>query len=821
MGRSRTLFRVKISLHWLQDFIRFKSSDVHHIAERLTVSVAEVERTEELGELLLHCCIGKVLAVKKHPHADRLFLCEVETDRGTKRVVCGGSNLQDDMLVAFAHIGAHVRWHGKDPVTLEKTTIRGEESEGMICAAEELDLAYLFPKQRVGEICDLNQLSGVSSRLSAGTDLRKALGLTDTIFHIDNHAITHRPDLFSHIGFARECVAIGIAKWKKKSKDSLVAFPKTSLPFAIHNDCRTLVTRYNACLLSVDALGTTPTWMRQRLEATGWRSVNLPVDITNFVMMELGMPLHSFDAHDLRGDIHIRRATEGERVQTLDGRERPLPAGVVVLSDEMGVFDLLGIMGGKRSAMKDTTKTLLLHAAAVRPSVIRQAILATGLRTDAATIYEKGIPRISVTEGFSRALGLFLALVPGARITSKKVSFGNDGKPPHIPLSLGRSFRTIGIDIPKQKVVSILENLGCTVQNQKQKNKNIKIKSQQRATSNEQLVVSPPLYRQDLQEEHDLTEELARVYGYDRLPAKMPSAPCSPPKRDHRLHQIRTQTKEEGFLEILPLSLVGPKLLHRCGLEKGNTVPIENSLGEELSLLQPRALPRLLEYAEKAAPLIDKTLQTFTIAHTFSPPSEEHQTLTLLLVQRKGLPSLWSSPALLLKNHLMSILQRSGYSLVFSPHPSPPPLAHPAQCAKVACHKQTIGELFALHPDICANFDLPVRAAAASVNLDALFALHAARHIFHAPSIFPTVSYDVTLSRKHSSPPLQRILEKARSASPLLADLRVADLFDGKPLQKGEYNVTLHCVYQDPTRTLTEEEAKKEHEKVTHMLSSQ
>ncbi|MBI2117989.1 hypothetical protein HYT95_03760, partial [Candidatus Peregrinibacteria bacterium] len=220
------------------------------------MSSAEVERIEEHGELLHQCCIGKIIAVKKHPKADRLFLCEVETDRGKKRVVCGGSNLRTGMFVSFAHAGAHVRWHGKELVSIEKTKIRGEESEGMICAASELGLEHLFtPALSDGPspILDLSELRIKNQELRIGQNLRDALGFTDVIFHIDNHAITHRPDLFSHIGFARECVAIGLAKWKERPKDKPIAFPKAPLPFVIHNDCRTFVPRYSACLLSIDA----------------------------------------------------------------------------------------------------------------------------------------------------------------------------------------------------------------------------------------------------------------------------------------------------------------------------------------------------------------------------------------------------------------------------------------------------------------------------------------------------------------------------------------------------------------------------------------
>src|SRR3989338_5566149 len=681
---SRTLFRVKISLHWLQDFVRFQSSDAHHIAERLTESVAEVERVEELG-------------------------------------------------------------------------------------------------------------------------------LTDVIFHIDNHAITHRPDLFSHNGFARECVSIGLAKWKKlKNKNGkLVRFPSSPLPFRITVQDKFLIPRYYACTIHIDSPGETPLWMRQRLHSIGCRSVSLPVDITNYIAAEIGVPLHSFDCANLSGDITIRPSKRGEHIVTLDGIDRELPDSAIVMSDTQGIFDLLGIMGGLRSSTKRTTHDILLHAATANPIAIRRTILATGHRTEAATVYEKGIPSVLVCKGFLRAVDLFLALVPGARITSKKVSFVTDGEPSHLLLSLDRASRTIGMDIPKSKAISILENLGCDV-------KSSKLKAQ-----SSKLIVTPPLYRLlDLRKEHDLIEELARVYGYDRLHAVMPSAPCHHPHRDQRLHQIRTQAKEEGFLEVLPLSLVGPPLLRRSGLSKTKCIAVENTLGEELSLLQPSALPRLLEHAEKAFRQAGTSLYTFTITHVFSQPNEESQTLTLLFIQ-KNAPLLRSSPPLLLKSHITAILQNAGYSPAFSSRSSSSPLAHPAQYAELFYHDQTIGEIFTVHPDVCAAFDLPASTAAASVNLDVLFALPVAPRPFRALPAFPSVSYDIPLPHARSAVPLRHLLEKARKVSPLLTDISVADLFDGKPLMKGEYNVTLRCVYQDPTKTLTEEEAKKEHEKVTHALQSE
>ncbi len=801
---------MKISLHWLQDFVRFRNASASAIAERLTISVAEVERVEETGKLLQQCCIGKILTVKKHPRADRLFVCDVKTDRGDKRVVCGGSNLRHDMLVAFAHIGANVRWHGKEETVIRKATIRGEESEGMICAAGELGLENMFPAKDDSEIIDLAQLSGVSFQLSVGTDLREALGLADTIFHIDNHAITHRPDLFSHVGFARECVAIDLAQWKKTAKNyklKTTNFPKCPLPFSITIQDASLVPRSCAVTLALAGIGTTPLWMRRRLEAIGVRPVSLPVDITNYVAAELGMPLHSFDIADIRGDVTIRAAGKEEHIVTLDGCERSLPDGAIVMSDASGIFDLLGIMGGLRSSTKETTRNILLHATTADPAAIRRTITATGLRTEAATIYEKGIPPVMAERGILRALDLFLALVPAARCTSRLLSWGNDGSQRRIPFSLDRASRTIGMNITKKKAVRIFENLGCTIKSSKLEAQNLK------------LVVTPPLHRPDLRAEHDLTEELARIHGYDRLTAEMPPAPCPPPPRNHCFLRLRAQAKEEGFLEILPLSLIGPHLLRHCGYTESGCIRVENNLGEDLSLLQPSALPRLLEHAERMFRMTGSPLRTFSIAHTFSSPQEEIPVLALILAH-KNTTSLRSSPALLLKGHLAAIARSAGYPIACRPHSAPPPLAHPGQCAELVCRGCVVGELFSLHPAVCTAFDLPASAAAASVNLSALLAIAPDTRAFRAVPLYPNIRYDVTLSRKHSSVPLQRVLEKARGASSLLADLSVADLFDGKPLPQGEYNVTIRCVYRDPAKTLTEDEAKKEHEKVTRALSS-
>jgi phenylalanyl-tRNA synthetase beta chain len=783
---------MKISLNWLGDYVEWKEQDPQVIAEKITAHIAEVDDVVEAGALLKHCCVGKVLSIEKHPNADKLVLCDVQTDQGKKRVVCGGTNLREGMRIAFAHVGATVRWHGEEMMTLETAKVRGEKSEGMICAAEELDLTTQFPEAVGTNIVDLGDGDD-----SVGDDLRTFLSLTDTVLDIDNHAITHRADLFSHVGFARECVAIGIAEWKKEPEFSMPEMGKDPLPFNIKNDANTLIPRYLACTLSFDTVGETPSWMRARLEATGWRSLNLPVDITNYVSMELGMPLHSFDLADLRGDIHMRTAKQGEKITTLDDIERDLPAGALVLSDDEGIFDLLGIMGGLRSSTKETTTNVLLHSAVVDPHNIRRTIMATGHRTDAATVYEKGIPPVSAEQGFARALALFLELVPGAKVTSTLESWGNNGTAPQIDLPVARVQSVLGKDIPAKEMVTILEDLGCTVQQSK-----------------EVLVVTPPLWRlSDIQSPIDIIEEVGRVHGYSAITSVMPSADTTPPARDHRLNTMRQALKECGFFELVPFSLIGPELLKRTNMDPSAAVRIQNPLGEEMSLLCPHTLPALLSHAKENTRTVQQHLLTYTVSHVFQQNSE-FSALGALLCPLHTLQESFH-PFVELKQVLMHAASVAGHTLDVQSTQECMTYAHPGRTAVITSQNERIGHLFELHPAVCANFDLPARTCALQLNLDQLFALEPATTVPKMQSAFPAITYDETVQMTHDQS-VDTLLASLQDKSSLLESVDIADVYEK---DTKSYNLTLRFTYRSSERTLKEEEVKAEHEKIMDIVS--
>jgi phenylalanyl-tRNA synthetase beta chain len=789
---------MKISLEWLGDYLQWKEKDPAAIARVITAHVAEVDDVEMQGELLEGCCVGKILSVEKHPNADKLSLCDVQTDQGKKRVVCGGTNLRVGMRVAFAHIGTKVRWHGTEMVTLEKAKIRGEMSEGMICAAEELDLADQYPatpEQGERAIVDFGD-----GDTGVGKPLREFLGMDGAVLHIDNHAITHRPDLFSHIGFARELVALGLAKWKKDPSFAAPKFGKDSLPFKFVISEPKLMPRYCACLLEIDSLGETPDWMRKRLQATGWRSINLPIDITNYVMMETGLPMHSFDEADIHGTVHMRKAKAGESITTLDKKQFKLPEGALVLNDDEGIFDLLGIMGGLRSSTKATTRRIYLHGASLDPMSIRRAVIATGQRTDAATVYEKGVPFVTTEEGFHRAVQLFLDLVPGAKVVSKKESVGDNGKSAAIKFDIEHARISLGADIPAADIARILEDLGCTVK---------------KGTGKAAWSVTLPLWRSDLKAQHDLMEEVGRIYGYDNIASQMPDANITPPRRDHRRNHLRDGLKEGGLIELVPLSLLGPDLLQRCGLDPSKAIKVQNALGEELSLLQPTLLPALLEHAQENMLHVENSLKTFSIARVFHADGE-HTELAILVAPRRN-SGMKDEAFLQAKSALTAALLPVGYVPDFTAATSVPAFAHPGRSAIIHIADTAVGSIFELHPSVSASFDLPHRSAVVLINLDAVFAMEPRTTLSPRISAFPSIVYDITV-KLNAQKSAEELREEMYEQTPLLRTVEFADLYAAAPTAK-EYTVTFRLTYQSDERTLTEAEVKAEHEKVLAVLS--
>jgi phenylalanyl-tRNA synthetase beta chain len=432
------------------------------------------------------------------------------------------------------------------------------------------------------------------------------------------------------------------------------------------------------------------------------------------------------------------------------------------------------------------------------------------------------------TKGLMRALELFLELVPGARVVSKLEEWGDEGAATPIELSMEYVTRMLGTEISEKEIVKILEDLEFTVGKLKVESK--KKKTNKLSTFNSQLstlnfVVTPPLHRLgDIKGSHDLVEEIGRIKGYDSITPVLPTASIEPPVREKRVHILRDALKEEGFTELVPLSLIGPSLLQKANIDPSIAPEIRNPLGEELSLMHPSALPSLLSHAERNISYAGKDIATFHVGKVFKKNAPERWELSVLLAPiHPASSSIQEEPLLRVKQSLRYLCGELGYDLACSELRDTPAYAHPGRAAEIFLKKKSegdesspqevIGSLFELHPDVQARFSLPHRAAVALLDLSAVRALPTAVKVAKPVPLFPAVSYDATITLSHREQAANMLLQ-LEGSHPLLESVAVVDLYSGKPLKELEYNLTLRFTYRAADRTLTEDEAQKAQEEV-------
>ena len=514
-------------------------------------------------------------------------------------------------------------------------------------------------------------------------------------------------------------------------------------------------------------------------------------------MLEVGVPMHSFDLDDIKGDIVARVAVEGEPLHTLDDKEWKLPEGALVFSDEEGNFDLVGIMGGKRSSTKESTKRIYLHALSLDPVQIRRTVIATGHRTDAATIYEKKVPHTSVEIAFHRALALFLAHAPGAKITSAMSSGGDNGVVKPIKFSVSRAASLLGADIPEETIMKIFADLGFTVMGH----------------GDDMMVTAPPHRTGDITGEHDLIEEVGRIYGFNNIEDTMPSASIVPPERDTRINSMRDALKEQGYIELLPLSLIGPDLLSKVGIDSEMCTEIDNAIGKETSLMAPSTLPALLEHAEKNILAFDNVLRTFHLSTVFKGGIDSNIELGMSIVTKKK-TDLKTDPFLLLKQELSEALSDAGYQMSLDICKDVPTHASSGRTASIVVEGTVIGTLFEVSAEVKQKFDLPARAAALTLDVTALKDIPAATIVAKVVPEFPAITYDTTIEMTHDKS-AGNLLKQISESSKLLESVDIADIY-GK--ESGAYKLTLRCTYRSPDKTLTDEEVKKEYANVEKLL---
>lgn len=589
---------MKISLNWLKDYIDLpKNVTPEKLAHDLTMSTVEVEGVISLAQRFEGMVLGKVMEIKKHPDADKLQLAMTDIGGEKKQIVCGGTNLFEGMLVAVALPGAKVKWHGEgELVTLEKTKIRGEESFGMICASSEIGLGDVYPNTDK-EILNLSKCDK-----EAGTPLSEALGLNDIVFEIDNKSLTNRPDLWSHYGIAREIAAIYKLKIKEPKLEKIKFGKSKQLKVSLKSKaCRA----YLGVVLENIEIKPSPDWLQARLVAVGLRPINNLVDLTNYVMLDVGEPMHAFDYENISGgNIVVRQANENEVLETLEGESRDLSKDECVISDNKQAIALAGIKGGKNSGINQNSNKVIIEAANFDPIIIRKTSTKFNFRTDASVRHEKALDLERPEIGLARFLELLNKILPAAKVDNVVKAGETVTEKVKIDTNLDFIVSRLGQNLKIDEIKEILENLGFGVK-----------------TKADNLVITVPHWRAtgDVSIPEDIVEEVGRIYGYDNLALKSlryeVTRAVYQPKQVLQKRIKLFLANSAGLFEIYNYPWAEDKYLQILDLDK-NLVELDNPPAQTNKFLQSSLLPNFLKAVETNARFSDE-FGLFELARVF------------------------------------------------------------------------------------------------------------------------------------------------------------------------------------------------------------
>lgn len=779
---------MKVSLNWLKEYVDIDISP-DRLAEILITAGLEVEGISKIGEGLSHVVVARILSMTPHPNADRLTLCSVGTGERTHSIVCGAKNMKEGDLVALALPGAHL----PNGVKITKSKIRGEVSEGMLSSETELGLA----KESAG-------IMVLPEGLTVGELLTKALMLDDTIF--DVNLTPNRPDCLSIIGIAREVAALTGKALKRPniglSESHFGASSVVSVEILDLDACP----RYTARAISDVRVGPSPLWIKRRLEASGIRSINNVVDVTNYVMMETGQPLHVFDLDMLAGrKIKVRKAADGEKITTLDGLERALDGDTLVIADNERVAAIAGVMGGIESEVSGSTLNLLLESAYFKPSIIRKAAKKFALHSESSHRFERGIDPNGVLDASNRAVELILKVAGGSASVGLVDIYPNKINPVSIEMRLNKAESILGLGLDSESVVDGFKRLEFAVEK----------------LDEGRIMVTPPTFRVDMTREIDLIEEVARLTGYDNIPITYPTVAAKAGKKDKNgilQDRVRGFLSDTGFYEAVTYGFLSPKALSPFLPPEAVPIRVLNPLSEEQSAMRTTVIPSLLEVVGRNRSHQNEDLRLFEIGRIFPFKGDDRGERVVLSGIMTGLRhgKRWNLPADELdffdaKGVIDGLLERIGVSATFIPTETIRFL-HPGKTAVIQADGLDVGVLGEIHPDIMEGFDIKGKAYAFEIELDGIIESVRAASFVHIPK-FPSVYRDIAVVVDNDIL-ADRLYKTIKGVDPMIEDVALFDVYVGRPIPDGKKSMAYSVKYRAHDRTLREEEVNALHERV-------
>ncbi len=793
---------MKFSESWVRDWVN-PDINVDELVAQLTMAGLEVDGVESVDQDFTDVVVAEILSAEPHPNADKLQICIVNSGDAEVQIVCGAPNARSGIRVPLARVGAVL----PGDLTIRKAQMRGVESCGMLCARDELGLPEVASEP--GGVWELPQDAEV------GQSLHDYLGLDDQVIEVD--LTPERADCLSIRGVAREIGVLNHLGVKEPEVGSIEAVHQQELGVDVlaPEDCPIYLGRV---ISDVNPDAQTPLWMRQRLERSGIGCISPIVDITNYVLMELGQPLHAFDLDRLNGGIRVRHALEGEPLDLLDGSQAKLSGDNLVIADDQGAVALAGIMGGSATAVSESTSCLFLESAFFHPRAMSGRARALGLHTESSHRFERGVDYELQRPAMERATRLILDICggdPGPVIEAINAEEVPINEP--VTLRKSRLELLLGVKFEAQRVQKILERLGMHILHQEE----------------DSWTLVGPSWRFDIEIEADLIEEIARIHGYDQLPER--TAQARQPVGKHRERSIETsqfidQLVARGFREVINYSFIDPSV-HQLCLGEAPAITLENPIASGMSSMRTSLVPGLLQAVNHNLNRQRTDLRFFEHGLCFIPHGEKLSIDTLVQTSRIAgvltggrAPEGWANT----RDEVDFYDAKSEVELLTSNDPAKEisfvadtdqQMYHPGQCARVEQDGQFLGYVGAIDRRVLRVLDIerPVYAFELECSLLTDVAIPA----FEELSKFPEVRRDIALIVDRDIG-VAAMLGVARQSSPkLLSDARIFDVYEGEGIGSNKKSVAIGLIFRDFSRTLHEQEVTMQVEKILGAMSSQ
>ncbi|SCZ49149.1 phenylalanine--tRNA ligase subunit beta [Thiohalomonas denitrificans] len=770
---------MRFSEKWLREWVDPRVS-TRELADQLTMAGLEVDAIDPVAPAFEGVVVGHVIEVETHPDADKLRVCKVDVGEGEPLdIVCGASNVYKGMHAPTAVVGARLPGDFK----IKKAKLRGVPSRGMLCSAKELGLAEAA-----------EGLMELPADAPVGTNFREYLDLDDVCIELG--LTPNRADCLSIIGIAREVGALNQLDVNETRTEGVGSVIEDAFPVEVDApvDCPRYVGRV---IRGINAATETPVWMRERLRRSGIRSLGPVVDVTNYVLLELGQPMHGFDLNRLQDGIWVRKAKEGETLALLTGEQITLDSVDLVIADRSGPLALAGIMGGEASGVSEQTRDIFLESAFFEPTRIAGRARGYGLHTDSSHRFERGVDAYLQQRAIERATELLLGITGGKPGPIVEV-VSEEYLPARTPVALRhqRITRVLGSEIPVEQVQDVLERLAME------------------ATSiDDGWMVTPPSFRFDIGIEEDLIEEVARVVGYNNLAGCVPNAPLvmrTEPEAEVPLTHLRRLLVDRGYQEAITYSFVEPRVQQALDPE-AEGIPLANPISADLSVMRTTLWSGLVPALVRNLNRQQGRVRLFETGLRFRRSEEEtcQEPMLAGIVAGSVFPEQWGTVNRAvdffdIKGDVEELLQMAGRAADVVFEAAEHPALHPGQSALIRLDGEPIGWIGALHPSVETSLDLSARAFVFEVRLDAVTKGRLPQ--FHELSRFPAIRRDIAVVVERDMP-AAKVVECARAAAPeILRELKFFDVYEGEHIDSSRKSLALRLTLQSRSRTLTDEE---------------